>query len=287
MTLRGTRWRVDFHEAPLVVFTAAAVAGGGLAAAGPLLFALGLRADLPGRSTAVAALVLLGGGLLVSIGHLGRPSRMALAFRHAGTNALGTEVMFAALTAAVLTFLSFQENAAAASKLWMCGAVCSMGLLASLAWVYWLSGQIAWRGVPALSAVPLGLLFGTTTQIATAVPLSDLAILIASALAVDDAAAWIVRCVQVERMRRAGETVHPGVMQQRWWLFVSRFLLISVPSGAVLMLGTGNSALVLLALGILTDRFAFYGLAIRKTTEHEVAHIESLLRSLDERPRSA
>lgn len=280
MTATRPDWSRGFHETTLVCFTAAALSGAGVAAARPLAWATGLRADDPGRGAAASVLTLICAGLLISIGHLGRPSRMMRALLRTGKNALGTEVTFAALTAAAaLLLVCVPLRAAALQLLWVLASLAGLGLLASLAWVYWLPGQIAWKGVPALSVIPLGLLVGYVVHTATAFPRARPGMWGALILAALDALAWAARCARVEAGAGRGEAAHPSAMAQRRWIYVLRFLLVSLPPLAVVLFDAGLAGLVPMALGVIVDRYAFYSLAIKQTTESEVARIESKMTS--------
>ncbi len=275
--------RRQFQETPLAVFTAAAVAGAGIAVARLLAWALGLPPGSPGRGAAATVGVLLCSGLLISTWHLGRPLRRAWALRRAGRSALGTEVMFALLAAAAaLALLCFPAHASGVRFLWVVTSVAASGLMGSLVWVYWLPGQITWIGVPALSPIPLALLFGLVAQGTAGVPPSEFLTGWAVSLMAVDATVWTLRCIQVELRRKDGAAVQPGFMAQRRWIFALRFLLVSLPP-LFMRPGAGFAVLAPMGLGILVDRLAFYSLAVRQSSEHEVAHIESILKSLPTR----
>jgi len=269
-----------FHEAPLLAFTAGAIAGGGVAASRPLAWILGLPPSAPGRMAALTVLILVGGGLLLSVRHLGRPGRMTLAMRRAGRSALSTEVLFASLTvvaALVLAVLPLQETW---TKLtWGFASLVASGLLMSLAWVYWIPGQVTWKGVPALAPVPLALLFGITAHAAAALPRSGAAIGCIIALVAIDAIFWIVRCIRIERGRFTGTAAQAESMALRGWIMGARFALLTLFFPVAVDFGEWYAGLALLCLGILVDRFAFYGLAIQQTSESEVAHVETVIRS--------
>jgi DMSO reductase anchor subunit len=269
-----------FHEAPLAAFTAAAIAGGGVAASRPLAWILGLPPSAPGRKAAMAVLFLVGGGLLLSVQHLGRRSRMTLAMRRAGRNALSTEVLFASLTvvaALALAVLPLQETWTELT--WGFASLAASGLLMSLAWVYWIPAQLTWKGVPALAPMPLALLFGITAHTAAALPRSKTAVRCIIVLVVIDAIFWIVRCIKVERGRRIGTAAQAEIMAARGWIMGARFALLTLLFPIAIIFGVWFAGLALLGLGILVDRFAFYGLAIQQTSESEIARVETIIKS--------
>ncbi len=285
MTGRTAAQHPYFHEAPLVGFTAAAVTGAGLTAAWPLAWALSAGTYLPGRMMAACIFALLLGGLAVSVLHLGRPLRAAFALRRAGRSALATEVLFASLSAGAACLLLFSpERGAVALLLWTLASLASLALLASVSWVYWLPGQITWKGLPALSALPLGLLTGLVAHTMAAPLCSGVSSLAAVAITAIDAVIWAGRCLRVERGRTAGTPAHPWVMTRRRLVYGLRFLLVTLPASAAALRWSGPIVLVTLGLGILVDRFAFYGLAVMQTTEHELVRIESIIRELGPQP---
>lgn len=269
-----------FHEAPLVAFTAAAIAGSGVAASRPLAWILGLPASAPGRKAAMAVLFLVGGGLLLSVQHLGRRGRMTLAIRRAGKNALSTEVLFASLTvvaALALAVLPLQKTWTELA--WGFASLAASGLLMSLAWVYWIPAQVTWKGVPALAPMPLALLFGITAHTVAAVPRSNTAIRCIILLVVIDAIFWIVRCIRVERGRGIGTAAWAEIVAARGWIMGARFALLTLLFPIAIISGAWFAGLALLGFGILVDRIAFYGLAIQQTSESEIARVETIIKA--------
>ncbi len=113
----------------------------------------------------------------------------------------------------------------------------------------------------------------------TALPRSDWALRWVMVLLVLDATFWAARCVQVERSLNRGRPVQSEFMAVRWGIFCLRFLLVSLLPSVLLLFEAGVDALALLGFGIFVDRLAFYGLAVRETSEAEVARVESILRS--------
>ncbi len=278
MTVKMPEWTRGFHEAPLALFSAAAAAGAGIAAARPLAWVLGLGLDDPGKGIAAGVLALICAGLLISTLHLGRPSQMMRVFRNAGRNPLGTEVAFAVLTAAgALGLLCLPGHTPGAHLIWAFASVAALGLLASLAWVYWLPSQLVWTGIPTLSVIPMALLFGLAAHAVTALPHSrpvSWSIVVLIAL---DAAAWEARFTGVGGAAVHGGAAYPAAIVSWRWIHDLRFILFSLPSLVLALAGSGPVILAPMGLGILLDRFAFYLLAVKKTTEREISRVESLL----------
>jgi DMSO reductase anchor subunit len=274
--MKPPSWRID--EAPLVAFTAAAIAGAGVAVSRPLAWMMGLPASAPGRDAAIAVLLLVGGGLLTSVLHLGRPGRMTKAIRRTGKNALSNEVVLASVTVgAALILAALPVSELWIQPLWVFLSLAAFGLLVSLEAVYSIPAQLAWSGIPALTPLPLALLFGSTSYAPAAIAGSDAVIRFIIGLVVVDAVLWILRCRRVEKARRLGTAVHAEIMAARGWLAGVRFALITLLFPVAVIFGSWVSALVLLGLGLLLDRFAFYGLAVRQTAESEIARVETVI----------
>jgi DMSO reductase anchor subunit len=228
----------------------------------------------------MAILFLVGGGLLLSVRHLGRRSRMTLAVRRAGRNALSNEVIFAALTFAAALILAVSPPGRTWTALmWGFSSLAAIGLLISLVWVYWIPAQLSWKGVPALSPLPLALLFGITAHAAAAAPRSSATTRCIAVLIVIDSVFWIARCLRVEKGRRLGTAARNDFMAARGWLMIARFALLSMLLPIALIFDAWFAAVALLGLGILVDRFAFYCLAIQQTTESEIARVETIIRT--------
>jgi len=272
-------WRFD--EAPLVAFTAAVIAGAGVAVSRPLAWTMGLPASAPGRSTAVVVALLVSGGLLSSVLHLGRRGRMALAIRRTGKNALSNEVVLALITVlAALILAALPLRASWIQPLWVVLSLAAFGLLVSLNAVYSIPAQLAWSGIPALTPLPLALLFGCAAHAPAALANSEATVRFMFGLVALDAALWIVRCWRVEKVGRLGTAVHAEIMAARWSLAGVRFALITLLFPVAVTFASWVPALALLGLGIVVDRFAFYGLAVRQTTESEIARIETVIKQI-------
>ena len=154
------------------------------------------------------------------------------------------------------------------------------GFLFSLIRVYWLPGQITWRGVAALSPIPLSLLFGLVANTLGETPVSDAAVRYALVLLAIDAAVWIARCARIMSGQTQGAAAQPGIMTARLWIISGRSLLLMLLLPVALILGSYIVSLGLLGAGLLADRLAFYGLALRQTSEAEVSRVETILKSI-------
>ena len=271
-----------FHELPLVAFTALGTAGAGIGVANLLeaSFAGGLPAL--SRPEGILLCVLLGAGLLVSSGHLGKPLRGPLALRRLGRSALSNEILAlgSALVGGILgVALPPAHPLQGAVDLVAC--VGALSFLLALGAVYNLPGQLAWRG-PALLLHPvvMGAAWGLQVSSGRAWASGD--ILAPPALAlwlalVADGLLFAYRWRILERRKDEGELSHPRAFRWRRVLLGARFTLASVATPLALMGPGWGAALFTFSLALLLDRFAFYTLAVRLTTESEVARVEALL----------
>jgi DMSO reductase anchor subunit len=264
---------------PLVWFTALGIAGGGIGAA-KLLTAvlLGSAPSLTGWEALVLC-ALLGGGLLLSAGHLGRPLRGPLAFRGIARSALSREILTLAVT------LAGGAVGAAFSSTpllgWGSGVVVGFGSVAFLLAVgdvYALPNQLAWRGPVALHPLVLGLAWGLLFLLGssgTPMPSSLLPALWVTLLA--DTTLVGYRILVAGRRGGDGELSHPGAFRLRGGLWGLRLGLSAMATPLAFGAGRWGLALVCLSLAVLLDRWTFYALAFRATTESEVARVEALL----------
>lgn len=283
-----------FHEAPLVAFTALAVAGAGLGASRIVLGVTGHGAwgTPPGEALAVGALLVL--GTVASTLHLGRPGRAPLALRGLGRSALSVEVLAlgAAVTGALLAAFAPAHGAVAV----MAGILLpwlSMGVLLTLGTVYRLPGQVAWEGSAFLRPLALGLLFGMVVQVAAGsrdVGGMALGVFLMAWLA--DAFLLLAHFRRLEGARGGSQPSHPAPFARRRSLLALRLVLVDGVALLTLLLGSMEWAaspghrlawtlqimVVGVATGVLLDRFLFYALASRRTTEGEVGRVEDALR---------
>ncbi len=268
-----------FHETPLVIFTALSVLGAGLPAGHFAAWSLGWVDWEPGRLPAAVSAGLLVTGLLVSLSHLGRPARMVYALRCIGRSALSTEVALVALTAgATAAPLLLQHRFPVAAALWGLVAVTSPALLAVLGLVYRVPGQLSWKGAATLTPLLLGLAAGFLTLAAAA---GDNARFMFAALALlaGDAAGFVLRWKAIEWHSFSGLPSHPSQFTARRRILLLRLADVTLLPTLLMFAQMPAVALVVLAFGVLVDRFSFYALAIRGTTEAEIARVERLLRS--------
>jgi DMSO reductase anchor subunit len=291
----GGGWSLRaFHEAPLVIFTALAVAGAGLGAGRIALGAMGegAWATPPGEALVVLLLLLL--GTAASALHLGRPRRAPLALRGLGRSALSVEILAlgAAVTGALLAAFAPAQGAVAG----MAGILLpwlSMGVLLTLGTVYRLPGQVAWEGSAFLRPLALGTLFGMVAQgAAGSWDMGGVALWAFLLVWLADAFLLLLHVRRLEGERGTAQPSHPALFARRRSLLGLRLVLVNgvalVALSLVLVEGalppghglawTLQIMLVAVAVGVLLDRFLFYALAIRRTTEGEVGRVEDALR---------
>jgi DMSO reductase anchor subunit len=262
-----------------VLFSALTITGAGLLAGHFAAWALGLTAFTPKRCTAGVATILLAAGLLLSLLHLGRPARLVYVLRRVGRSPLSTEVILALLTtlsAAAAQLLPFRQTASA--LLWGLAAAASPGLLLALGWVYRLPGQLSWRGAVALSPLLLGLATGFLAHASSAEENARF-MSAAFALLAADATAFAMRWKVMKRDPAPGQPVHPALFSVRRRILILRLMDVTLLPAFFMLAQAPMVALFVLAFGIFFDRFAFYALAIRETTEAEIARVEHFLSS--------
>jgi DMSO reductase anchor subunit len=284
-----------FHEGPLVVFTGFTVAGGGMGWAYLLRGLLGGGAPEAGEGASwllppEAALVmagLLALGMAASLLHLGRPARGLLALRRTGRSPLSNEVVLAGLAGllALVRGLTAGGGPAAVGSSILIGVI-SFLLLVTLGRVYRLAGQEGWGGPALLQPLVLGtiwggLLLGPLAGDAGSLDgaTGGLAPVVLVALLLVDGGLLGLRIRGLEAGCRAGEPVHPRIFRARGLCLAVRLVLTPLLPLAALLVDPGDVILPLisLSLGILLDRWLFYGLALRRTTEVEVDRVDALL----------
>lgn len=277
-----TRDATRLHETPLVVFTWLAILGGGLAAGRIPLWLLGVVGWTPGRVEGAFVALSVGAGLVASLLHLGRRGRMLQALRRRGRSALSTEVAFAGLTAAAaFAFFIFPIAGSylnVASLLWSITAVCGLGLLLAVAWVYMLPGQLSWGPLAAPGPLILGLVFGMLAYAKSGTVKAAAIDLLAA-----EGSLYVLRWLLLEHTRHAAAApVHGRLFAARRLLLCTRLLLVPTLPLTAVSLNAYSTAAAVLALGVAVDRFVFYALALRRTTEAEVAWTERLIESRGE-----
>jgi len=263
---------------PLVAFTSLAIAGSGIVSACALAHVLHGRAP---AGPLAAGVILLAAGLVVSFGHLGQRRRAALAVRGAGRSALSNEVILAGTACGLAMVAGGLAWAGAPSG----AAVIAAGLvnalfLFSVGLVYRLEGQLTWQGFSALTPLTGGLAFG--------------AIVLGSSAGADGAMRWLLlpaidALVFSQRWRDIAAIPYSAPMLASAWhrrrsqVLACRFFLLDVAPFFMLAVAPGPLAIVAAATGLALDRIGFYALTVQRTTEHEVAAVESLIESLGQR----
>jgi DMSO reductase anchor subunit len=262
------------HEWPLVLFTTLAIPAAGVFAARLVARSFQLLPD--GTDVALEAAVLaLVAGLVASTAHLGQPRRAPLALGRLGRNALCAEVALAAtLVALGLVALLPGPATAARSVALDAAGIAALALLATLGLVYFLRARRPWRGPLVAQPMTSGLAAGTIVVAcsAGAGTVSSLGLVL---LAIDFALS-VVSWRAYQRDDRF-VPVHPGIFEHRGLLMALRVALVDLVPAALVAAHLPLVAIVPLGVGIVIDRFAFYGVAAMRTTEGEVAHVERLI----------
>lgn len=259
------------EHAPLVWFTALAIAGSGMIAAS----ALHTPADLTSQAIGLTVgTIALGAGMLVSLLHLGRKSRAPLAV--GGFSALSVEVLLAGATlVAALALLTTLWQAYPAWWTRIASATSASLFLLSIGRVYRLRGQRTWRGLTPLLPLTTGLVCGEFFLQA-----------IGNASTREASPAfWIV-------------AIDVSVFGFRWWTLArgaaartparadvsrlhsssaARLLVFDVVPLVLLDRNAAGLAFAAVAVGLALDRWLFYALADQHTTEAEVARVEAII----------
>jgi len=270
-----------FHELPLVLFTALTIAGAGIGVAHLGFSVLGWAPWIPPRWVRVAMGGLFAGGLLFSVGHLGKPLRGSLALARFGKSPLSNEIVGVgvALGGSLLAlFLPSDHTFLGPASI--VAMVSSVLVLLALGHVYRLGGQHAWMGPVLVHPLVLGLGLGSVALLG-ALPAGVQVrgeLLILSLLFLDGLLVW-ERTGRLSASLRKGTPVQPGFMRLRWAALSLRVMLgVLVPAGALLW-GEAGLALVSLSLNLLLDRLLFYGLAVRETTRSGILKVDEALRA--------
>jgi len=300
---RGRGFLKAFHEAPLVAFTALATAGAGLGAGRIVLGATGEGAWAASRGEALLVLLLLALGTAASTFHLGRPLRAGLALRGMGRSALTTEVMTlgaAVAAAALAAFLPLGSSVGHLAGIllpWLC-----LGVLVTLGTVYRLPGQVVWEGSAFLRPLALGVVFGMLALgVSGGWDMGGVAIWVLLLVWLADAFLLLLHARRLEGERGKAQPSHPVLFARRRSLLALRLLLVNVSAFLAILLAlvegalptgfplawTLQTILVSVAAGVLLDRFLFYALAIRRTTEGEVGRVEDALRQRPVTPQQS
>ena len=264
----------SFHEWPLVLFTTLAVGGAGLLAT-PLLSWVAAGTPAPAAATVQWGALLLAGGLVVSLGHLGRPLRAPLASGGLGRSRLSAEVVAgvgAALLGTTAAFLPYVSPI-----LDIATALSAIVFLVTLGVVYDLPGQRTWRGVVVWMPLTSGLGFGAVGLAGSWGGALAAVGAVAAVVLAADTALLIVRRLGLVWPRAPLAPRYPAIFARLQAILLTRFALVDILPGCCLLAGLRWTAVVLFGLGILVDRASFYGLAAQQTTESELARAEVLI----------
>lgn len=270
--------RTAMHEWPLVVFASLAIAGAGTLAVEPLLLAAGAGDPALMRQRAAWAAVLMVVGLVASLGHLGRPGRLALASRRFGASALSTEAVLGTVVAVAGSILALSPTTAPWTGMAAWGAaLVACAFLVSMGLVYRLAGQVTWPASSVAGPLLLGLAYGVVAHVAAAPETMAGALVPAITLLAADAALFGVRWRRVACLDPWVSPSYARIFRHRHLLLASRLLFVDLAPVALLLIAAPTLADLSLGIGLLVDRLAFFGLAAQHTTEAEVARVESLL----------
>jgi len=259
--------------------------GGGVGVAHLLGVSSGTGELALSRPVAILLSALFGVALLLSLAHLGKPLRGALAVRGVGRSPLSREVVAvgAALAGGLLAAF-WPGGAPGANAVGGLTALACLAALLSIGLVYRLPHQLRWRGAAVFQPLAQGALWGWMALFGVRwflegpfregvfVPLGALSLLLSA-----DATLFLVRFRGLWSEARGLGAAHPGLFRRRRWLLASRFALGDLLPAAVLLGGAATWGLLSITGAIVLDRLAFYGLALPRTTEAEVARVEARL----------
>jgi len=263
----------------LVLFTALGVAGGGIGAASLLRAALSWMPPHLTRIEAVALSALLGIGFLISAGHLGKPLRGPLVIRRFGRSALSNEVI--ALGVALfggLSAVGLPSTHPLQGMVDLVAVLGSVAFLLAVGAVYHLPGRPTWRGIVVLQPLVLGVAWGLLRMVGSLEGASTgtwvRALWVTLLL---DGVLVLLRNAAMERAGRVAAPSYPRAFRRRGLVMGARLSLSALLTPLALLGGRWGIALCALSLACLLDRFGFYALAVRETTESEMARVEALL----------
>jgi anaerobic dimethyl sulfoxide reductase subunit C (anchor subunit) len=276
----------SFHEIPLVMFTGLAMFGCGMAAAYLPAWIVGWRPFIPTPGYASAAGAVMGVGLFFSLGHLGKPLRMLLTLRGVGRSPLSNEVLLAGVAFSAMAGTAFiPSQGSLLTGVWIVGVLASWATLIAIGRVYRLKGTVGWSGGAVFQPLLLGLAAGVMVLLlgvssrAVAPPLGalqgELLALLILFLVLDTAAGFL-RARRLTQGAGGFAPSHPTLFRRAQALLVSRFVLANVAPAILALSGQMVAALIVLVLGISADRISFYGLALRHSTESEIARVEEV-----------
>lgn len=269
------------HEWPLVLFSTLATAGAGLMASRVVLEVSGVVAPANRQAIALASGALMAAGGAASLIHLGRWRRAPLASRRVGSSWLSTEAVLVVLTLLTTVAVAVRPGGPASPDLIAFNAgVLAVAVLIAIGCVYRLRGQVTWMGLAWMAPLVSGLVAGVVVHAATDAQAWPRLWPWLAVLVTVDVGVTLWRWRTVARVPRDCPPQHPAVFSARHVVMAGRLLAVSVLPVMLLASAQGVAAVVVLALGLLTDRIAFYGLAVQHTTESEIAWVEALIERL-------
>jgi DMSO reductase anchor subunit len=283
MPMSSGRAQKRFHETPLIIFTILGVAGAGLGSAHLLRlgFGGGSMALTPGEGSLLCLLLLL--GMAISTGHLGKPLRGPLALKGVGRSPLSNEVLaFGVVVAAGALSLGvarvFPGATALLGPLGLLASLASVAFLLALGALYNLPGQLGWQGPAVGQPLVLGTAWGLVMgPWVVASPSEAILHWVLLGLLAVDGGLTLLRARRTRPSQGEGVPVYPHLLTWGRRLLVLRvFSSVALGTLAVLNLWWVMGALAL-SLALVLDRVVFYVLAVRVTTESEVARVEALL----------
>ncbi len=275
-----------FHELPLVLFTSLAIAGAGVGSGQLVLGLLGWIPWIPSRRVAALMAVLLGFGLLLSVGHLGRPFRGPFALARVGKSRLSNEVLVVGVALGASLFsAALGDGHPLAGWLGVAAMAGSVLTLLAVGVLYRLPAQLTWSGPTVLQPLVLGvglglsILHGSLSEGAQA--RGDLLIFLV--LFLDGSLLW-ERMGQITSALARGTPVRPKLMGRRGPALVLRVTLGVLLPAAALLGARPDLAAASLSLNLVLDRFLFYGLAVRAGTDAEVSRVDAFLLAFADDP---
>jgi len=264
-------------DLPLVIFTSLGMMGAGIMGALPLLWIAARSVIWPGNGIMLGSLALLGGGLIFSLRHLGRRTRMPYALTGILRSPLSLEVFLVTVALASLAG-SLITGPAIASILRPAAVVTSLLLLSAIGLVYRLGGQMTWRGAAVPAPLVIGLLWGVLLHAsAGTVPVEGLSSFVYLLIAIDIVLTES-RWNTIERMRSVGATRNPNAGTWRRSHLMVRIVVVDLLGAGCFLLRIPTIALICVTAGVLIDRYSFYALGIQRTTGAEVGRVEAIIR---------
>jgi DMSO reductase anchor subunit len=256
-----------------MIFTGLAIAGAGMILSAawrlpvggtPMLYPLGVGT------------VLMALSLVVSLGHLGRQRRAALALRGAAHSALSREILLASATTGA-GFALIALAAVGFAEPWSARVVSAIAalFLVSIGLVYRIGGQRTWGGATVLLPLTAGWLLGEYGLLATSGAPIDAPTLVWNATVVD-ALMFAERFWGMTRLTPAETARIPGYARLRH-LITIRFVALDLLPFAARLIGWPVFALASAVVGLAADRWQFYAFEIQQTTESEIARVEDMI----------